>query len=262
MQRWRTCMEINGYVRCDKETHGGTGTARTHLVLMDLGDPGAERQLVPLPQRVEEPARRRLGDGHLPDADVPAGAGLAHAAPQRAADHLVAEADAEDPLAHAVQRPHQEAQPQDPQLVGVRVVGAAADHEPVVGLKLTGARELAVDGPVQVPRLAGVAEGRYEDVEVPAVLVEHVLRVVRRHQQRVPPARRGRGRRRHRCLRNRNHGWFINNNRSRSLVEQAETEAAIVSQISSASLSLANKLDLKMCMCGVCRSWREMQINL
>lgn len=221
MQRWRTCMEINGYVRCDKETHGGTGTARTHLVLMDLGDPGAERQLVPLPQRVEEPARRRLGDGHLPDADVPAGAGLAHAASQRAADHLVAEADAEDPLAHAVQRPHQEAQPQDPQLVGVRVVGAAADHEPVVGLKLTGARELAVDGPVQVPRLAGVAEGRYEDVEVPAVLVEHVLRVVRRHQQRVPPARRRHGRR-HRCLRNRNHGWFINNNRSRSLEEQAK----------------------------------------
>ena len=50
-------------------------TTRTLLVLVDLGDLGAARQLAALAQRVEEPARRQrrggVRDGHLPDADVP-----------------------------------------------------------------------------------------------------------------------------------------------------------------------------------------------
>jgi hypothetical protein len=174
-----------------------------HLVLVDLGDLGAARQLAAPAQRVEEPTRRqRVRDVHLPDADVPAAAGPAHAPAQRAADHLVAEADAEDPLAHGVQLPDQEAQAQDPRLVAVRVVRAAADHEAVVAPEVPRRREFPVDGPVQVPRLAGAAERGHEDVEVAAVLLEHVLRVARRHQQREPPARP------RRCLHS-NHGGSV-----------------------------------------------------
>ena len=136
-------------------------TTRTLLVLVDLGDLGAARQLAALAQRVEEPARRQrrggVRDGHLPDADVPAGAGPAHAPAQRAADQLVAEVDAEDPLAHGVELPDEGAQAEDPQVVAVRVVRAAADHEAVVGPEVPRRRELPVDGPVQVPRLAGAA---------------------------------------------------------------------------------------------------------
>jgi len=55
---------------------------------------------------------RRLRDGHLPEADG------------RSPKHTYVE----DALAHAVQRSHQEAQPQDAQVVGVRIVRATADY--------------------------------------------------------------------------------------------------------------------------------------
>uniref|UniRef100_A0A0A9AS14 Uncharacterized protein n=1 Tax=Arundo donax TaxID=35708 RepID=A0A0A9AS14_ARUDO len=172
--------------QCAACTSEGLEIRVMHLVLMDLGDLEAGRQLVT--HRIEEPARRPGKRHRLPDADVPPAAGLADAAAQRTADHLVAEADAEDPLAHAVEVPDQAAQPQDPQVVAVRVVRAAADHEAIVPLEVVLAGQLPVHCPVQVPRLAGVAERGHEDVEA-AVLLQHVLPVVRRHQQRVPPTR-------------------------------------------------------------------------
>lgn len=116
----------------------------------------------------------------------------------------MAEADAEDALAHGVERPEEGAEAEDPPLVAVRVVRAAAHHEPLVPPHLLRRRELAVDHPEAVPPLLlpSAAERRDEDVAVPAVHLPRVLRVVQRQQQRVPPhpyaAARRRRRHRHR----------------------------------------------------------------
>lgn len=63
------------------------------------------------------------------------------------------EADAEDALAHGVERPEEGAEAEDPPLVAVRVVRAAAHHEPLVPPHLLRRRELAVDHPEAVPSL-------------------------------------------------------------------------------------------------------------
>ena len=106
----------------------------------------------------------------------------------------MAEADAEETLAHGDEVADEEAQPEDPQVVGVRVVRAAADDEAVVPVALVRAGELAVHRPEHVPLLAAavadiaiVAERPDEHLQVAAVHLAHVVRVPRRQQQRVPP---------------------------------------------------------------------------
>ena len=108
-----------------------------------------------------------------------------------AVTYLVAKADAEDTLLGGDEVLDEEAQPQYPQLVGVRIVGAPANDEAVVFVEVLRGRELPVHRPEHVPHLLAVAaatEGTDEDVEVAAVRLDHVLGVPSRHQQRVPPA--------------------------------------------------------------------------
>jgi len=192
------------------EYHWIGGVSSTHLVLVNLDDGGAPGKFVV----VEEWRRQKSGqvvvaldEGDLPDADVPSTARPAHRPAQRAAQHLVAEADAEDALPHGVERPQQRAEAPDPGLVAVRVPRAPAHHEPVVRRQVLRRRELAADHAEAVPPLpasAVAAEGGHEDVVVPAVRLPGVVRVPQRQQQRVPPRRWLR--RRHRRSGERAHG--------------------------------------------------------
>ena len=101
--------------------------------------------------------------------------------------YLVSEADAENSLPHGMEGLKKQAETEDPELVAVGVVRAAADHEAVVFAKLAGVGKLAVDDPEDVPALAFVSKSLHEDVEVAAVDFSHVIRVLRRLQQSVFP---------------------------------------------------------------------------
>ena len=81
----------------------------------------------------------------------------------------------------------QQAETEDPELVAVGVVRAAADHEAVVFAKLAGIGELAIDDPEDVSSLALLSKSLHEDVEVSAVDLSHIIRVPCRLQQSVSP---------------------------------------------------------------------------
>ena len=81
----------------------------------------------------------------------------------------------------------QQAETEDPELVAVGVMRAAADHESVVFAKLAGVGELAIDDPEDVPSLALLSKSLHEDVEVSAVDLYHIIRVPCRLQQSVSP---------------------------------------------------------------------------
>ena len=108
--------------------------------------------------------------------------------------HLVAEADAEDALAGGVEPPDEVDEREDPGLVAVRVGAAPGDDEAVEAGRLGVGGELPAGRAVDAPRLAVLLQQRPEHLEVAAVRLAHVLRVLAALQHRVGPRRRGRGR--------------------------------------------------------------------
>jgi hypothetical protein len=112
-----------------------------------------------------------------------------------ATTHLVAEADAEDALAGGEDAADEFNEREDPGLVGVRVAAAAGDDEAVEPGRLGVGGELPAHGAVHAPPLPVLLQQRAEHVEVAAVRLAHVIRVLAALQQRVRPGPRRRRRR-------------------------------------------------------------------
>lgn len=88
------------------------------------------------------------------------------------------EADTEDLLLHGVEWPEEGDEVVDPPVVAVGVAAAAGDDEPIVRVHVRHARQLAMHGAVDVPRLVFLPQQPHEHLQVPSVGLLHVLGLV------------------------------------------------------------------------------------